>query len=95
MRDFDRAKAGDGALVDFGARILAGQLDWFGPVTSFDDQDGDWGSGIGANLLLDTNHSDRFGDIPGHLRMGRTFGLKNQILVRGTAARAEMGMDRS
>jgi hypothetical protein len=83
------------ALVDFAVHMLAGLLDWFGPVTSFDYQDDDWGSGIGANLLLDTNHADRCGDIPGHLRMSRTFGLKNQLLARGTAASAEMGRDRS
>jgi predicted dehydrogenase len=67
-------------------------LDWFGPVTSFDYQDDDWGSGIEANLLLDTNHAGRFGDIAGHLRISRTFGLKNRILVRGTAASAEISV---
>ena len=85
---FDRAKAGGGALLDFGVHMLDSVLDWFGPVTSYDYQDDDWGSGIEANLLLDTKHSGRFGDIAGHLRISRTFGLKNRILVRGTAASA-------
>lgn len=89
---FDRAKAGGGALMDFGVHMLDSVIDWFGPVTSFDYQDDDWGSGIEANLLLDTKHTGRFGDITGHLRISRTFGLKNRILVRGTAASAEISV---
>jgi predicted dehydrogenase len=89
---FDRAKAGGGALVDFGVHMLDSVLDWFGPVTSFDYQDDDWGSGIEANLLLDTNHAGPFGDLSGHLRISRTFGLKSRILVRGTTASAEISV---
>jgi predicted dehydrogenase len=89
---FDRAKAGGGALVDFGVHMLDSVLDWFGPVTSFDYHDDDWGSGIEANLLLDVKHTGRFGDIAGHLRISRTFGLKNRILVRGTSASAEISV---
>jgi predicted dehydrogenase len=89
---FDRAKAGGGALVDFGVHMLDSVIDWFGPVTEFDYQDDDWGSGIEANLLLDVKHASRYGDIPGHLRISRTFGLKNRILVRGSAASAEISV---
>jgi predicted dehydrogenase len=87
---FDRAKAGGGALVDFGVHMLDSVIDWFGPVTSFEYRDDDWGSGIEANLLLDVKHAGPFGDIPGHLRISRTFGLKNRMLVRGAAASAEI-----
>ena len=89
---FDRAKAGGGALVDFGVHMLDSVLDWFGPVTSFDYRDDDWGSGIEANLLLDVKHAGRFGDLAGHLRISRTFGLKNRLLVRGSAASAEISV---
>jgi len=89
---FDRTKAGGGALVDFGVHMLDSVIDWFGPVTLFDYQDDDWGSGIEANLLLDVKHAGRFGDIPGHLRISRTFALKNRIQVRGTAASAEISV---
>jgi predicted dehydrogenase len=89
---FDRAKSGGGALVDFGVHMLDSVLDWFGPVTSFDYQDDDWGSGIEANLFLDVKHAGRFGDIAGHLRISRTFGLKNRMLVRGTSASAEISV---
>lgn len=89
---FDRAKAGGGALVDFGVHMLDSVIDWFGPVSAFDYQDDDWGSGIESNLLLDLKHSGHFGDIPGHLQISRTFALKNRILVRGTAASAEISV---
>jgi|SRR5208337_362734 len=89
---FDRAQAGGGALMDFGVHMLDSVIDWFGPVTSFEYQDDDWGSGIEANLLLDLKHAARFGEIPGHLRISRTFGLKNRILVRGSAASAEISV---
>ena len=80
---FDRAKAGGGALLDFGVHMLDSVIDWFGPVSAFDYQDDDWGSGIEANVLLDLKHAGRFGEITGHLQISRTFGLKNRILVRG------------
>ncbi len=89
---FDRAKAGGGALMDFGVHMLDSVIDWFGPVSAFDYQDDDWGSGIESNLLLDLTHTGRYGDIPGHLQISRTFGLKNRILVRGAAASAEISV---
>jgi predicted dehydrogenase len=89
---FDRAKAGGGALVDFGVHMLDSVIDWFGPVTAFDYQDDDWGSGVEANLYLDVKHTGRFGDTAGHLRISRTFTLKNRLLVRGTAATAEISV---
>jgi predicted dehydrogenase len=87
---FDRAKAGGGALLDFGVHMLDSVIDWFGPVSAFDYQDDDWGSGIEANVYLDLKHAGRFGEIPGHLQISRTFGLKNRLLVRGAAASAEI-----
>ncbi len=89
---FDRAQAGGGALMDFGVHMLDSTIDWFGPVSAFDYQDDDWGSGIEANLFLDVKHDGQFGKIPGHLRISRTFGLKNRMLVRGTAASAEISV---
>src|ERR1017187_6372490 len=62
----------------------------FEPVSAFDYQDDDWGSGIEANLFLDLKHAGTFGEIPGHLQISRTFGLKNRLLVRGAAASAEI-----
>jgi len=90
---FDRAKAGGGALMDFGVHMLDSALDWFGPVSSFDYQDDDWGSGIEGNVLLDVQHKGRFGEIPGHLQISRTFSLKNRLLVRGSAATAEISVN--
>jgi predicted dehydrogenase len=98
---FDRAKAGGGALVDFGVHMLDSVIDWFGPLTAFDYHDDDWGCGIEANLFLDVKHAGReaaistqpsalSADIPGHLRISRTFTLKNRILVHGTIASAEI-----
>jgi len=87
---FDRAKAGGGALLDFGVHMLDSVIDWFGPVSAFDYQDDDWGSGIEANVFLDLKHAGRFGEITGHLQISRTFGLKNRLLVRGVAASAEI-----
>jgi len=89
---FDRAKAGGGALLDFGVHMLDSVIDWFGPVSAFDYQDDDWGSGIEANLFLDVKHAGQFGDIRGHLRLSRTFELKNRMLVRGSAASAEISV---
>jgi predicted dehydrogenase len=92
---FDRAKAGGGALVDFGVHMLDSVLDWFGPVTAFDYQDDDWGSGIEANLLLDVKHEGRLGAIKGHLRLSRTFTLKNRLLVCGQDSSAEVSVQDS
>jgi predicted dehydrogenase len=89
---FDRAKAGGGALVDFGVHMLDSVIDWFGPVTAFDYQDDDWGSGIEANLFLDVKHAGTFGDVTGHLRLSRTFQLPNRLLVRGSTASAEISV---
>jgi len=89
---FDRAKAGGGALVDFGVHMLDSVIDWFGPVTGFDYQDDDWGSGVEANFFLGVKHTGRFGDTEGQLRISRTFGLKNRILVRGSEASAEISV---
>jgi predicted dehydrogenase len=89
---FDRAKSGGGALVDFGVHMLDSVFDWFGAVTHFDYQDDDWGSGIEANLILDVKHDGLLGQIPGRLRLSRTFALKNRLLVRGSDAEAEISV---
>jgi predicted dehydrogenase len=89
---FERSKAGGGALVDFGVHMLDSVIDWFGPVTAFDYQDDDWGSGIEANLFLDVKHAGKFGDVQGHLRLSRTFQLPNRLLVQGSAASAEISV---
>ena len=89
---FDRAKAGGGALVDFGVHMLDSVIDWFGPVTAFDYQDDDWGSGIEANAILDVKHDGHWGEIKGRLRLSRTFSLKNRLLIRGSQANAEISV---
>jgi len=89
---FDRAKAGGGALVDFGVHMIDSVIDWFGPITAFDYQDDDWGSGIEANAILDVRHDGQLGEIKGRLRISRTFALKNRLLVRGTQANAEVAV---
>ena len=89
---FDRAKAGGGALVDFGVHMLDSVFDWFGPVSAFDYQDDDWGSGIEANAILDVKHHGHFGEIKGRLQLSRTFTLKNRLLIRGTQANAEISV---
>jgi predicted dehydrogenase len=89
---FDHAKAGGGALVDFGVHMLDSVFDWFSPATAFDYQDDDWGSGIEANVMLDVKHEGPLGEIKGHLRLSRTFSLKNRLLVRGTQANAEISV---
>jgi len=89
---FDRAKAGGGALVDFGVHMLDSVIDWYGPVSAFDYQDDDWGSGIEANAILDVKHDGRLGAVKGRLRLSRTFALKNRLLVRGAEADAEISV---
>jgi len=89
---FDRAKAGGGALVDFGVHMLDSVIDWFGAVSAFDYQDDDWGSGVEANVLLDVTHDGSYGAVKGHLRLSRTFALKNRLLVHGTEATAEISV---
>ncbi|MBZ5718749.1 MAG: Gfo/Idh/MocA family oxidoreductase [Acidobacteriia bacterium] len=87
---FSRALAGGGALIDFGVHMLDSLIDWFGPVSEFDYQDDNLGSGIEANALLDVKHAGPYGEIQGHLRVSRTYTLKNSLLVRGAAATAEI-----
>jgi predicted dehydrogenase len=89
---FDRFQAGGGALLDFGVHMLDSVLDWFGPVTAFDYQDDDWGSGIESNVMLAVKHQNSQGEIEGHLRLSRTFQLKNRLLVGGSDASAEISM---
>ncbi len=85
-----RAQAGGGALIDFGVHLLDSLIDWFGPVTGFDYQDDNWGSGLEANAILDLKHEGRHGAISGQVRVSRTFPLKNRLLIRGSEAEGEI-----
>jgi predicted dehydrogenase len=87
---FTRALAGGGALIDAGVHLLDSVIDWFGPVSAFNYQDDDWGSGIEANVILDLQHDGRYGNVKGRLRISRTCTLKNRFLLSGTRAAAEV-----
>ncbi len=87
---FSRAEAGGGALIDYGVHLLDSLTDWFGPVTDFQYEDDDWGSGIEANVRLTLQHKNRYGTTPGQVRISRTYPLANSLLVRGTEATAEL-----
>jgi predicted dehydrogenase len=87
---FSRELAGGGVLLDDGVHLLDCLLDWFGPVTSFEYQDDNWGSGIEANALLALHHAGIHGDVSGRVRLSRTYSLKNRLVIRGTQARAEI-----
>jgi predicted dehydrogenase len=87
---FSRAEAGGGALIDYGVHLLDSLMDWFGPVTDFQYEDDDWGSGIEANVRLSLQHKNRYGTIPGEVRISRTYPLANRLLVRGSEATAEL-----
>ena len=87
---FSREQAGGGVLLDDGVHLLDCLLDWFGPVASFEYQDDNWGGGIEANALLNLRHSRPHGDLSGHVRLSRTYSLKNRLVIRGTLARAEI-----
>jgi predicted dehydrogenase len=90
---FSRALAGGGALIDFGVHLLDSLIDWFGPVTQFDYQDDDWGSGIEANAILELQHSGQHGPVKGRVRLSRTYPLRNSLLVQGSTAQAEISAD--
>jgi predicted dehydrogenase len=87
---FSRAEAGGGALIDYGVHLLDSLMDWFGPVTDFQYEDDDWGSGIEANVRLTLQHKNRYGTTPGQVRISRTYPLANTLLVRGSEATAEL-----
>jgi predicted dehydrogenase len=87
---FSKEQAGGGVLLDYGVHILDLLIAWFGPVTRFDYQDDDWGSGLEANALLELQHSGPYGAVAGRLRLSRTYSLKNSLVVRGSEAAAEI-----
>jgi predicted dehydrogenase len=87
---FSRAQAGGGVLIDFGVHVLDSLIDWFGPVTRFEYQDDNWGSGLEANATLNLRHTGRYGEVSGRVRLSRTYTLKNRLLVRGAQSRAEL-----
>jgi predicted dehydrogenase len=87
---FSRAEAGGGALIDYGVHLLDSLMDWFGPVTDFQYEDDDWGSGIEANVRLTLQHKNRYGTTAGQVRISRTYPLANTLLVRGSEATAEL-----
>ena len=90
---FSRALAGGGALIDFAVHLIDSLIDWFGPVTRFEYQDDDWGSGIEANAILELHHSGQIGPVKGQVRVSRTYPLCNRLLIRGTKAQAEIPSD--
>jgi len=87
---FSKAEAGGGALIDYGVHLLDSLTDWFGPVTDFQYEDDDWGSGIEANASLTLQHKSAQGTTPGYVRISRTYPLSNRLLVRGSEATAEL-----
>jgi len=87
---FSKEQAGGGVLLDYGVHVLDLLIAWFGPVVRFDYQDDDWGSGLEANALLEAQHAGPYGAVAGHLRLSRTYGLKNSLVVRGSEATAEI-----
>ena len=89
---FSRPLAGGGVLIDVGIHLLDSVIDWFGPVSAFDYQDDDWGSGIEANAILDLEHDGPYGRVKGRLRLSRTSTLKNRFFLRGGFATAEISL---
>lgn len=87
---FSKAEAGGGVLLDYGVHVLDLLVAWFGPVTRFDYQDDDWGSGIEANACLEVEHAGAYGAVAGQLRLSRTYSLNNCLTVRGSEARVEL-----
>jgi predicted dehydrogenase len=87
---FSRAESGGGVLLDEGVHLLDCLTHWFGPVKSFEYQDDDWGGGIEANVMLNLQHAGKRGEISGHMRLSRTYTLRNRLLVRGANASAEI-----
>lgn len=85
--------SGGGDLINYGVHLLDSAFDWFGPADPSEYQHDDWGGGIEANVILDLIHAGRFGQVPGRIRLSRTYYLKNRLLVRGTAGQAEVPAD--
>jgi predicted dehydrogenase len=85
-----RAESGGGDLINYGVHLLDSLFDWFGPARDGQCQHDDWGGGIEANVILNLVHSGRFGEVPGRVRLSRTYNLRNRLLIRGTAAQAEL-----
>lgn len=90
---FTRAQAGGGVLLDYGVHMLDNLVYWFGPVTRFDYQDDNLGSGIEANAILALQHSGEHGEVSGRVRLSRTYLLSNRLVVRGAKARAEITLE--
>jgi predicted dehydrogenase len=87
---FSRAESGGGVLLDEGVHLLDCLTHWFGPVKNFEYQDDNWGGGIEANVILNLQHASKWGEIPGRIRLSRTYTLRNRLLVRGANASAEI-----
>lgn len=87
---FSRAESGGGVLLDEGVHLLDCLTHWFGPVKSFEYQDDDWGGGIEANVMLNLKHAGKRGELSGHMRLSRTYTLRNRLLVQGANASAEI-----
>ena len=85
-----------GVFIDIGVHVLDCLFHWVGPVTQFEYQDDNWGSGIEANAVLHMVHDGPYGEIRGRVRLSRTFALKNRLLVtceQGTASLDEESPD--
>jgi predicted dehydrogenase len=87
---FSRAESGGGVLLDEGVHLIDCLTHWFGPVKGFEYHDDNWGGGIEANVILDLQHASKQGEIPGRMRLSRTYTLRNRLLVRGANASAEI-----
>lgn len=87
---FSRELAGGGVLMDFGVHLLDSLTDWFGPVTSVQYQDDDWGGGIEANCILNLEHQGTWGTVTGRVQLSRTVQLRNRLLVHGGSRDAEV-----
>ena len=92
---FSRELAGGGVLMDFGVHLLDSLTDWFGPITSVQYQDDDWGGGIEANCILDLRHEGTYSTIAGRVQLSRTVQLRNRLLVLGEHADAEIRVGES
>jgi predicted dehydrogenase len=87
---FSREMAGGGVLMDFGVHLLDSLSDWFGPVTSVEYMDDDWGGGIEANCILNLQHEATHGLVRGRVQLSRTVQLRNRLLIHGDLCEGEI-----
>lgn len=85
-----RKQAGGGVLLDEGIHLLDCVLSWFGDVVEFDCQTDDWGGGLEANVILSLRHRQDNSEVEGHVRLSRTYNLKNRLFVAAEKAYLEV-----